>query len=429
MSTELHALVRAARALAEGRSDVTIPSLDAAGELGELAAALESLRRSAARRFEAEAAVKEVEARLRTIVETGPDAIVVIDQRGLIESFSPAAERLFGYLEPAVVGRNVSMLMPSPYRENHDRYLERYLATGERRIIGIGRVVVGQRKDGTTFPMELQVGEALANGRRVFTGFVRDLTDYQRTERRLQELQQELLHVSRFSTMGQMASTLAHELNQPLAAVTNYVNASRRLLQAGRPEDRDKIAQHMGKASEQIERAGQIIRRLRSFISDGGPQRKPEDLNQTVEEASALALVGAKQRDIKFGLQLADKLPPALIDRVQIQQVVLNLVRNAIEALETAPRRELSIGTAAGPQGWLLVRIRDTGPGLPSEVREKLFEPFLTTKSNGMGLGLSICRSIIDGHGGELTLEPDLNPGTGFVFTVPTAEEIADDAG
>jgi len=428
MSTDLLALVRAARALADGRTDVSIPSLETPGPLGELAAALEGLRRAASHRGELEATLKEVEARLRTIVETDPDAIVVIDERGRMESFSPAAERLFGHTEAEIVGRNVSMLMPSPYRENHDHYLERYRATGERRIIGIGRVVVGQRKDGSTFPMELAVGEVIANGRRLFTGFVRDLTDYQRTERRLQELQQELLHVSRFSTMGQMASTLAHELNQPLAAVTNYVNASRRLLQAGRPEDRDKITQHMGKAAEQIDRAGQIIRRLRNFISDGGPQRKPEDLNQTVEEASALALVGAKQRDIKFGLQLADRLPPALIDRVQIQQVVLNLVRNAIEALESAPVRELTIGTSAGPKGWVQVSVRDSGPGLAEEVRAKLFEPFVTTKASGMGLGLSICRSIIDSHGGELRVEADSRTGTAFVFTVPTAEEISGDA-
>jgi two-component system, LuxR family, sensor kinase FixL len=428
MSAELQALIRAARALADGRTDLAIPGLGEAGALGELASALEALRRSASRRAELEALLKEAEARLRTILETGPDAIVVIDQRGLMESFSPQAERLFGYAESEVIGQNVKMLMPSPYRENHDRYLERYLATGERRIIGIGRVVVGQRKDGSTFPMELAVGEVVANGRRVFTGFVRDLTDYQRTERRLQELQQELLHVSRFSTMGQMASTLAHELNQPLAAVTNYVNASRRLLLAGRPEDREKIAQHMSKASEQIDRAGQIIRRLRGFIADGGPQRQLEDLNQIVEEASALALVGAKQRDIKFGLQLADRLPPVLIDRVQIQQVVLNLVRNAVEALEAAPVRELTIGTAPADKGWVRVIVRDTGPGLSDEVRSKLFEPFITTKATGMGLGLSICRSIVDGHGGVLQVDTGGHPGATFSFTVPIAEESADDA-
>jgi two-component system, LuxR family, sensor kinase FixL len=427
MSGELQALTRAARSLAEGRTDVAIPALDAAGEVGELAAALEAVRRSAARRAELEAQLRETEARLRTILETGPDAIVVIDQRALIESFSLRAERLFGYAESEVLGKNVKMLMPSPYRENHDRYIERYLATGERRIIGIGRVVVGERKDGSTFPMELAVGEVTANGRRVFTGFVRDLTDYQRTERRMQELQQELLHVSRFSTMGQMASTLAHELNQPLAAVTNYVNASRRLLLAGRSEDRDKIAQHMSKASEQIERAGQIIRRLRGFIADGGPQRQPEDLNQIVEEASALALVGAKHRDIKFGLQLSDRLPHVLVDRVQIQQVILNLVRNAVEALEAVPVRELTIGTALADKGWARVMVRDTGPGLTEEVRSKLFEPFVTTKPTGMGLGLSICRSIVDSHGGVLSIDSK-QPGTTFVFTVPIAEASADDA-
>jgi len=180
----------------------------------------------------AKEALQEREARLRSILETAPDAIILIDERGIMESYSPAAERLFGYQPREALGQNVSMLMPSPYRERHDSYLAHYLTTGERRIIGIGRVVVGRRKDGSTFPMELAVGEALVNGRRVFTGFIRDLTERQLTENRLQELQSELLHVSRLSDVGQMASALAHELNQPLAAIVNYVQATRRMLQA-----------------------------------------------------------------------------------------------------------------------------------------------------------------------------------------------------
>lgn len=417
------------RALAEDRVDLAVPGIGQSGTFGDLAEALEALRRNAQKHQQAEALLTETWARLRTILETDPDAIIVIDEQGTIESFSPAAERQFGYREADVVGRNVNILMPSPYRENHDRYLERYRHTGERRIIGIGRVVVGQRKDGSTFPMELSVGEVTAGPRRLFTGFVRDLTERQQSERRLHEMQQELLHVSRLSTMGQMASTLAHELNQPLAAVTNYVSASRHLLEAGRPEDHPKIIRHMAKATEQIDRAGQIIRRLRGFIAGGEAQRRPEDLNQTVEEASALALIGARQREIKFGLELAADLPAVLIDRVQIQQVVLNLVRNAIEAMEASPLRELSIGTAVAEPGWARVSVRDTGPGLSDAVREKLFQPFITTKPSGMGLGLSICRSIIEAHGGALDITADRAPGAEFVFTVPLAGEDEDGHG
>jgi two-component system, LuxR family, sensor kinase FixL len=189
----------------------------------------------------AELAQRESELRLRSILDTVPDAIVVIDGQGIIQSFSPAAERLFGYDGAEVVGRNVKILMPTPYREAHDGYLDRYLRTGERRIIGIGRVVVGLRKTGETFPMELQVGEFAVAGSRYFTGFVRDLTERQEAERRIQDLQAELLHASRLSVMGQMASTMAHELNQPLTAVMNYLEAGRQLLATGGDESASGI--------------------------------------------------------------------------------------------------------------------------------------------------------------------------------------------
>src|ERR1700722_1405252 len=220
---------------------------------------------------------------LRSILETVPDAMIVIDHRGIIQSFSRAAERLFGYLPAEVCGHNVKLLMPSPYREHHDGYLTRYLTTGERRIIGIGRVVVGRRKDGSTFPMELSVGEVNQDGRNLFTGFVRDLTERQQTDRRLQELQDGLLHVSRLRSMGQMAAALAHELNQPLTATANYVHAASRLLDAPQP-NLDRIRQAMRHAAEQTMRSGEIIRRLRAFVARGEVSRQPEPIAQLVEE-------------------------------------------------------------------------------------------------------------------------------------------------
>src|SRR6185312_16235536 len=218
-------------------------------------------------------ALQEREARLRSILETAPDAIIVIDERGLMESYSQAAERLFGYPADEAIGQNVSILMPAPYQERHDSYLKRYLETGERRIIGIGRVVVGRRKDGSTFPMELAVGEARVSGRRVFTGFIRDLTERQLAENRMQELQSELLHVSRLSDVGQMASALAHELNQPLAAIVNYVQAMRRLLQASNLALPPRVIETMDKTVAQAARAGEIIQHLRSFIRKGESER------------------------------------------------------------------------------------------------------------------------------------------------------------
>ena len=183
-------------------------------------------RRRGGERDDAEARA----AHLASILDSIPDAMIVIDEHGLIQSFSSAAERLFGHTAADALGKNVKMLMPSPYREDHDGYLDRYMRTGERRIIGIGRVVVGQRHDGSTFPMELAVGEMHVRDRRFFTGFIRDLTERQQTEARLQELQSELVHMSRLTAMGEMASALAHELNQPLSAIANYMKGSRRLL-------------------------------------------------------------------------------------------------------------------------------------------------------------------------------------------------------
>jgi two-component system, LuxR family, sensor kinase FixL len=364
-------------------------------------------------------ATAEGAALLRSILETVPDAVVVIDDRGVILLFSSAAERLFGYTTNEVQGRNVSMLMPSPYREAHDAFLARYLATGERRIIGIGRIVVGLRRDGGTFPMELQVGEVRAEGYRLFTGFVRDLTERQRTEQRLQELQAELLHASRLRSMGQMATALAHELNQPLTATANYMKAAQRLIDAPQP-DLARIRQALDLAVQQTMRSGEIIRRLRGFVARGELDRRPEAMAKLIEEASALALVGAKELGVRVDLGLDPVVRLVEVDRVQIQQVLLNLMRNAMEAMETSDRRELSLRVGA-TEGMLQVTVADTGPGVSPEVAAQLFQPFITTKADGMGIGLSVCRTIVEAHGGRLWMEPNPDGGTLFHFTLPIA--------
>ncbi|HVK41573.1 MAG TPA: PAS domain S-box protein, partial [Phenylobacterium sp.] len=230
------------------------------------------------------------EAHLSSILDTVPDAMIVIDEQGIIQSFSSAAERLFGWTSAEAVGRNVRLLMPAPNKDAHDGYLDRYYRTHERRIIGIGRVVVGERKDGSTFPMELAVGEMRTEDGRFFTGFVRDLTERQQTEARLQELQSELEHVSRLTALGEMASALAHELNQPLSAIANYLRGSVRLLGA-EEVPRERLTEALGKASDQALRAGEIIRRLRDFVSRGETERRLESLPKLIEEAGALALV------------------------------------------------------------------------------------------------------------------------------------------
>jgi two-component system, LuxR family, sensor kinase FixL len=355
---------------------------------------------------------------LRSILETVPDAMIVIDHRGIIQSFSRAAERLFGYLPAEVCGHNVKLLMPSPYREQHDGYLTRYLTTGERRIIGIGRVVVGRRKDGSTFPMELSVGEVNQDGRKLFTGFVRDLTERQQTDQRLQELQDGLLHVSRLRSMGQMAAALAHELNQPLTATANYVRAALRLIDQAEP-NLPRARQAMNLAAEQTLRSGEIIRRLRTFVARGEVARRPESVAKLIEEASALALVGAKDHGIKVLISIDPDLPNAVVDRVQIQQVLLNLIRNAMEAMEGCEVRELSVGSIV-EDGAVLVSVADTGGGIAPEIEARLFQPFVTTKSAGMGIGLSVCRTIVEAHGGRIWVERNAAGGSAFRFTLPT---------
>ena len=358
------------------------------------------------------------EAHLTSILNTVPEAMIVIDERGIIQSFSSAAERLFGHTAAEILGTNIKVLMPSPYRENHDGYLGRYLRTGERRIIGIGRVVVGERKDGSTFPMELAVGEMRSGDRRFFTGFIRDLTERQQTEARLQELQSELVHVSRLTAMGEMASALAHELNQPLSAITNYMKGSRRLLESSSDDKSALLRDAMDKAAEQALRAGQVIRRLRDFVARGESERRVESVTKLVEEASALALVGAKDQGVRVRFQFDPAVDLVLADKVQIQQVLLNLLRNAIEAMEASARRELVISVASGADNMVTISVADTGSGISPEMAPQLFQPFVTNKRHGMGVGLSICRSIVEGHGGQIGAEPNPAGGTIFRFTL-----------
>ena len=374
----------------------------------------------------AQAALREREAHLLSVLATVPDAMIVIDTRGIIQSFSATAEKLFGYLPEETVGRNVSILMPEPHRSQHDGFLARYMATGERRIIGVGRLVVGQRKDGSTFPMELAVGEMRSGDRRFFTGFIRDLTERQQTQQRLQDLQAELIFMSRYTALGEMASTLAHELNQPLTAAASYLNGARRLLDGGKPSDLSMVRQAIDSAAEQALRAGQIIKKLREFVARGESDRQPEDIGKLIEEASALALVGAKERGALVSYHFHPAVGMVMVEKIQIQQVILNLMRNALEAMQDCPRREMRVSARPAEQDMVEVAVSDTGSGIAPEVADKLFQPFMTTKAQGMGVGLSISRTIVEAHGGRLWAEP--NPGGGTIFHLTlrglTGEEL-----
>jgi two-component system sensor kinase FixL len=365
--------------------------------------------------------LRKRESHLRSILDTVPDAMIVIDGHGIIQSFSTAAERMYGYSERDAIGRNVSELMPDPDRSRHDGYLARYRVTGKPHIIGIGRIVTGRRRDGTTFPMHLSIGEMQSNGEPFYTGFVRDLTEHQQTQARLQELQSELVHVSRLSAMGEMASALAHELNQPLAAISNYMKGSRRLLAGSTDANVRKIESAMDRAAEQALRAGQIIRRLRDFVSRGESEKRVEGIFKLIEEAGALGLAGAREQGVQLRFSLNPEADLVLADRVQIQQVLVNLFRNALEAMAQAPRRELIVTNRKVADDMIEIEVSDTGTGFHDDVKPNLFQTFYTTKATGMGVGLSISRSIIEAHGGRMWADNNAAGGATFRFTLPAA--------
>jgi two-component system, LuxR family, sensor kinase FixL len=368
-----------------------------------------------------EDALRMRESHLRSILDTVPDAMIVINGFGIVQFFSTAAERMFGYSEREAIGMNVSELMPMPDRARHDGYLARYRSTGERHIIGIGRIVTGKRRDGTTFPMHLSIGEMRSGGAPYFTGFVRDLTEHQQTQARLQELQSELVHISRLTAMGEMASALAHELNQPLAAISNYMKGSRRLLGGSIDPNAPKVESALDRAAEQAIRAGQIIRRLRDFVSRGESEKRVESLAKLIEEAGALGLAGARDQNIQLRFNLNPDFDLVLVDRVQIQQVLVNLFRNALEAMAQSHLRELAVSNIPAPDDMIEISVSDTGSGFPDDVKSNLFQTFFTTKETGMGVGLSISRSIIEAHGGRMWAESNALGGAIFRFTLPAA--------
>ena len=363
--------------------------------------------------------------RYQGILDTAVDGIITISERGIVESFNRAAERIFGYRAAEVIGHNVSMLMPSPYRDEHDRYLDSYLTTRRKKIIGIGREVEGRRKDGTTFPLELSVGEVVTTQGRTFTGMVRDITDRKQAEAESRRRMNEMAHMMRVRSMGDLASGLAHEVNQPLTAIISNAQACLRLIDSNRA-DPETIRESLQQIARQGERAGEVIRRLRKYVQKGELERSPADLNTSVVEVLELLQHEMQVHNVRSFVNTASLLPRTMVDRVQIEQVLLNLIRNAIEAMANAGSRpaELFVDTREmemdGNTG-IRVSVRDTGPGIPKDMAERFFEPFYTTKDDGLGQGLSICRRIIEAHGGRIWAEPAEPSGANFQFWLPCA--------
>ena len=379
----------------------------------------EELQRQVA---ELTAALRESEQMARGMIDTALDAFVQMDERGRILEWNPQAEVAFGWSRQEAIGRILAeLIIPPGDRAAHEAGRNRFLETSESKgsLLGKRRELTALRRDGQEIKVELALTAHPRHRGYVFNGFIRDVTEQRASDARLQKLQTELLHVSRFSAMGQMGSALAHEMNQPLAAIANYLGAGRHLLQRPGPPPTEKIREIIDKAAEQAVRAGEIIRQLRSFVAKGETERRPEDIGTVVEDSTTLAMIGSRHQSVRFRLRLDPKASVAVINRVQIQQVLVNLVRNAVEAMSDTPRRELSISTRALDDGGIEFEIADTGPGLVPEVSARLFKPFVSTKSHGMGVGLSICQSIIEAHRGRIWAEANPGGGTVFRFSLP----------
>lgn len=384
----------------------------------------ETLRTMRRRASDAELKLDRREEQIRSIFSTVPDAAIVIDEDGKIISFNTAAERQFGYKEKDVQGQNVNCLMPQPYRGQHDGYLHRYFQTGERRIIGTGRVVAAQRADGSTFPIMLFVGEVRSGDRVYFTGFIRDLTEHADAQAQLEQLHGELARLSRLNELGEMASTLAHELNQPLSAIANYVQGSIRLLAHPGDDTLAMVRTALDETAKQSLRAGKIIHHLREAATHGSTEMKRDSLRSIIEEAAALALAGSKEKGVKTVFDYQAAADSVFVDRVQIQQVLINLVRNAGEAMRKSPRQELTLTTSMPSENTIAVDVADTGPGIAEDIQQQLFQPFVTSKPGGMGIGLAISKRIIEAHDGEISVSRNANGGATFRFTLPVSDEL-----
>jgi len=363
-------------------------------------------------------ALEASEERLRAVLGGAGEGIVTIDDAGIVQSVNTAASRMFGYDDGEIIGRNVSVLMPEPLSSEHDSHIHNFRRTGDARIIGLGREVEGRHKDGSPFPVQLTVSDVRYDHTHAFVGVLHDLTEQRRIEAQVQQL-----YAERLTAMGGMAVGLAHEINQPLSASGHYVQSAMQLLTM-EPEARPvRVEEMLKSAAEQIARAGRIMSRLREFVAGGDPDKRFVSLHDVIRAVCDERLEKKQQGAIRLSLRLDAVKDRALIDRVQISQVLINLIRNAEEALASAERREVTIATTLAPNDMIQVDVIDTGQGLSEAMRKSLFEPFVTTKATGMGVGLTISRKIIERHYGLIWAAGNPEGGTILSFTLPLAPD------
>jgi two-component system sensor kinase FixL len=360
------------------------------------------------------------ESLLLSVLDTAVDAIIIIDDQGRVLVYNQACERLFGYKAAEALGQNVRLIMPDEFARHHDRYLSDYVKTGHRKIIGIGREVKAQHKDGTIFPVDLSVGESVTPSGRRFIGIIHDLRQRYENEERMNQLQANMVHMARVSTMDEMGAALAHELNQPLTALMLYLQAVERACE--RPDSGnpipipENVLAVLRKAVREAERAGNIIQRMRQFVEKRDPQRRFVDINPLIADALELTKFGTRPGITSIRCDFESDLPQVFVDPVQIQQILVNLTRNSLEAVRGRPNPEVLITTRRAVKG-VAIQVEDNGPGIRAEALPDLFKAFASSKNGGLGLGLAISRTIAQSHGGTLDVDPG-GQGRGAQFTL-----------
>jgi two-component system sensor kinase FixL len=357
---------------------------------------------------------------LDALMEAAVDAIIIIDGSGAIQRFNRAASEMFGYTEDELRGDNVNRLVPEPHRSRHDDYLARYRETGEAMVIGKGREEMGLRSDGRVFPMHLSVGEITHGGQRGYVGIVRDLTEVRNSQEQVRHLEEQLLHADRLVILGELTAGIAHEINQPLTAIAAYADAGCKLIE----QIDDGPAGHMRSICERIggqaRRAGEVVQRLRRLVRSGEVTKARHDLNEIIRNILLLFEFEVKKTGTELVFYPLEPLDPMYVDEIQIQQILVNLIKNSLDAISEVGQADGRIEIRVLSEGAdVQVAVSDNGPGVAPTLRPRLFDSFFTTKPKGVGLGLSICKSIAAAHGGSLRHEQPVEGGSRFVLTLP----------
>lgn len=369
------------------------------------------------------AALKASESRMREVSNPAVDAMIIVNDEERVRAFNPSAERLFGHRAEEVIGAKISALVDGTLRSEIRRFLNHDVTAAETKDGVIVQRLYARHKDGSHFPVECALATQQVENKRLTTVFLRDISEKNKAEARIGELQEELMHASRLASLGEINGAIAHEISQPMLALYNYAIAARTMLDdPGRRHDTEKIEKLVENIISEHERITTIMRRLRAMTRKGASPLLEENIATVVEDAMALGLLDAGRLGIKVTLDIPDDLPKVSIDKVQIQQVLLNLFRNAINALQEVDAPRIRIQCRWHDSGWMTISVVDNGHGVPDEARDNLFKPFATSKEDGIGLGLAVSRSILIGHGGTLYFNPAPEGGAAFTLSIPVAE-------